>query len=541
MSNIEYSKLQQIVKNILVDQNISYEDLGISEDEFNNINDPCFDMALIKKLQGSNTSAKGGTSSNQSAILLTGEQSAIFPCIKRAEYYGEVIGKNMVLKLNLKLMKNNILYMSDKEYKLQNEVVESYLITNEATDDRVEMGCKTLDGQEYVELYETLKPECFLIVLKLRAKFEYIILAVKYNDTAKYFLDLEIEGKNLHYFYKINRVSKNSKKDITYIDSNNILFNLPKIDIEHNRLVYGAPGTGKSNLLEKDKKKYFGDNYERVTFYPDYSYGQFVGMYKPVSDGNDIKYRFVEGPFLSLLSRALKNKNENYLLIIEEINRANAASVFGDMFQLLDRDENGNSEYSISISEDVKKYLKKKELDIDKLYIPDNFYIWATMNSGDQGVMPLDSAFKRRFDDYKLVGINENEKEIQGIKVKINGVSDSLEWNKFRRALNKCLVDIFKIKEDKLIGPFFIKPKILKNAEKFNDIFQEKLLMYLAEDVLNHKKQQFFGTNSLSEIKENYENNCAFKVKFWDDIVKEDTMKEVANDMEFGQTEQNGN
>lgn len=127
---------------------------------------------------------------------------------------------------------------------------------------------------------------------------------------------------------------------------------------EYNRIVFGAPGTGKSYRLKKDIQKLLnlGGDFERVTFHPDYSYANFVGTYKPTMNGNDISYKYVPGPFMRVYKEALNNPKEPHVLVIEEINRANVAAVFGDIFQLLDRDENGLSEYPIEASEDIKQY-----------------------------------------------------------------------------------------------------------------------------------------------------------------------------------------
>jgi len=329
------------------------------------------------------------------------------------------------------------------------------------------------------------------------------------NDRHNFFLRFSYE--NFCKFYHIKPV---------VFEQNEVEITAPSIHIARNRLIYGAPGTGKSYLLEFDRKSYFNKKFERVTFYSDYSYGQFVGTYKPVSKDGVIDYKFVPGPFLRILIKALKNTDENYLIIIEEINRANAAGVFGDMFQLLDRDPSGRGEYSVSLSEEIKDYLKEIEnIELCELRLPSNMYIWATMNSADQGVFPLDTAFKRRFDEYKLVRINDKENEIIGVVVDIKSGVGKIEWNKFRKALNRHLIDKFKVREDKLIGPFFIKPEILTNNKKFDSALKDKLFMYLAEDVLSYRKTEFFTSSSISEILSKYDNSeDIFKEEFWNGI-----------------------
>lgn len=299
-------------------------------------------------------------------------------------------------------------------------------------------------------------------------------------------------------------------------------------EYDKNRLIYGAPGTGKSNLLEKDRQV-FGENYERVTFYEDYSYSQFVGSYKPVSVNGDITYKFVAGPFLRQLAKALspKNNGEPQLLIIEEINRANAASVFGDMFQLLDRKSNGEGEYKVHISDEMKKYLMDEYgLETSVLRLPNNFYLWATMNSADQGVFPLDSAFKRRFDEYKLMDINENEREIEDIivDIKCNGIG-LINWNMFRHVLNDYLLEK-GVKDDKLIGPFFIKRSILEDKDKVQGAIKDKLLMYLLEDVVKRNRGLFEdNAKSLNRINNLYGKNNGENVIFAQDFM--DMLNEV--------------
>ncbi|MCM1234952.1 MAG: AAA family ATPase, partial [Ruminococcus flavefaciens] len=290
---------------------------------------------------------------------------------------------------------------------------------------------------------------------------------------------------------------------------NSIVSPLP---LPHNRIIFGAPGTGKSHLLEQERFQYFGEaHYERVTFHPNYTYSQFVGAYKPIALKNtegkeDITYAFVPGPFVRVLVKSMQNPSENFLLVIEEINRANVAAVFGDVFQLLDRDESGKSEYPIDAGEDLKNYLKEQDISLDdgKIVIPANMYIWATMNSADQGVMPLDAAFKRRW-EFEYIGIDENENQVAYYEIPNAKNSDGdstdfsfVNWNDFRKTLNEKLKNLqgTTVNEDKLLGPFFIGKQSLETAkekpEDFVRLFKSKVLMYLYEDVCKMNPRALF-------------------------------------------------
>lgn len=258
---------------------------------------------------------------------------------------------------------------------------------------------------------------------------------------------------------------------------------------KRNIIYFGAPGTGKSHNLNHDKDKLlenYPDNYERVTFHPDYSYSNFVGTYKPVPDGNDITYSYIPGPFMRILKKAIQKPSEPFLLVIEEINRANVAAVFGDVFQLLDRNENYESEYDINTSEDMKTYLKQ-----DKIVLPKNLFIWATMNSADQGVFPMDTAFKRRW-DFKYFSINHDEDLIANTHTILN--NKTINWNDLRKQINDELLS-YKINEDKLMGPFFAFNELMNQGipeDIFKDIFKNKIIMYLFEDAARSRRNDLF-------------------------------------------------
>lgn len=284
-----------------------------------------------------------------------------------------------------------------------------------------------------------------------------------------------------------------------------------------NFIVFGAPGTGKSYSVEKARDKYFEDDrYKRVTFYPSYSYAKFVGAYKPTESGNTnnpITYKFVPGPFLEMYVLAKKMYSQleqndveedgaRVLLIIEEINRAEAAAVFGDMFQLLDRDSSGKSVYKIDSPIDVRKYLEEQGVENpDIIELPPNMYIWATMNSADQGVYPLDTAFKRRW-EYSYVGINENNFELT-----FNATSLDFNWDEVRKIINNYLSKNLRINEDKLMGYYFLGSQTVEN-------FINKVIMYLFEDAARMFRNKLFyddmaagfNANSYGTICEKFKN-----------------------------------
>lgn len=321
-------------------------------------------------------------------------------------------------------------------------------------------------------------------------------------------------------------------------------------DFAYNRIIFGAPGTGKSYGLEQDRKKLLQNDtiggYERVTFHPDYSYAQFVGTYKPVSEGRDIYYRFVPGPFMRVYAEALKNgRSDNpqpYVLLIEEINRANVAAVFGDVFQLLDRDEDGVSQYEIEASEDIKKYLVEQlggqPENYSKIRVPNNMFIWATMNSADQGVFPMDTAFKRRW-DFTYIGVNDNDGEIAGKTVEIGSgtTRQRVEWNKLRKAINNYLAGK-GINEDKQLGPYFLSRNIVVpengteiDSERFCTVFKNKVIMYLFEDAAKQKRKDLFkgcfeNYNRYSEICHEFDHKG---IGIFNEVIQRDTEPEDLN------------
>lgn len=299
---------------------------------------------------------------------------------------------------------------------------------------------------------------------------------------------------------------------------------LPQTDFPLQQIFYGAPGTGKSHII---KEKTEGESVIRTTFHPDSDYSTFVGAYKPTTkevilrdlaghpieeNGETLKedkivYEFVPQAFLQAYVEAWKyyfNASENeepkaQFLVIEEINRGNCAQIFGDLFQLLDRNTAGFSDYPINADKDMEKQLAKMFREFENqeipmadsinaqygkdvvsdvvlgkiLLLPNNLYIWATMNTSDQSLFPIDSAFKRRW-DWKYVPISDAKK---GWKIEVNGML--YDWWQFLQKINDK-IEAATYSEDKKLGYFFCKAKGgIIDAETFVG----KVLFYLWNDV----------------------------------------------------------
>lgn len=320
------------------------------------------------------------------------------------------------------------------------------------------------------------------------------------------------------------------------------------------QIYYGAPGTGKSKII---KDLTFGESVIRTTFHPDSDYASFVGTYKPITEEVDLRdcygkkvideetnevvkeeriaYKFIPQAFLEAYVKAwkklgskksgksdksynrihpalldtpeifTKNKaSKKQFLIIEEINRGNCAQIFGDLFQLLDRNEYGFSDYPIVADKDMQKYLEKEfagweitnKDEINQLYgeanmvnlimkgerlvLPSNLYIWATMNTSDQSLFPIDSAFKRRW-DWKYVSISEGRDKATNAPLNwyINTGDKQYDWWSFISKVNE-LIGSLTNSEDKKLGYFFCKAK---DGEIDADLFVSKVIFYLWNDV----------------------------------------------------------
>ena len=292
-------------------------------------------------------------------------------------------------------------------------------------------------------------------------------------------------------------IDRNDKKAFfeNFSESNNAAKNL---------IFYGAPGTGKSHEVKKQTGELLenGDevdlpNVFRTTFHPDTDYASFVGCYKPTmkptskeektltGKDEEIVYEFVPQVFTDAYVYAYNNSDQPTYLVIEEINRGNCAQIFGDLFQLLDRN-GGVSEYKIKADKDLAQYLRDK-LDADsqgiqdgKLCLPANLHILATMNTSDQSLFPMDSAFKRRW-EWEYVPINYDENIPSG-QFKVTIGDKSYSWVEFIKQVNEKIFDLTQ-SEDKQMGNFFIKQSIDEKG------FKSKVMFYLWYEVLRDETE----------------------------------------------------
>ena len=320
---------------------------------------------------------------------------------------------------------------------------------------------------------------------------------------------------------------------------------------------YGVPGSGKSFKIDNEKTKGASDiQKQRVVFHPDYTNSDFIGQIIPkmkeIKDGNDkttaIEYSFKPGPFTTILRRALRDKDHHYYLIIEEINRGNAAAIFGDLFQLLDRGDDGwscspvnNDDINFYVASELEYweegYSDSHKYDAGKvnhpsnaesfgrnsgLRLPPNLSIYATMNTNDQNVFTLDNAFNRRFKSEYISNKENLEDPAHCKQYNLKIGATGILWGNFRNQINKKIVESgFVNAEDKQLGLFFIKNGKDKNKIEEKD-FADKVLKYLWHDVFK-RDRGIFGKKieKFEDLIDGFANQDAFEKCFIDIFVSD--------------------
>ena len=297
-----------------------------------------------------------------------------------------------------------------------------------------------------------------------------------------------------------------------------------------NVLLYGVPGSGKSYTIEHEYCKP-GSQVERLVFHPDYTYSDFIGQILPaVDDNGQVSYKFTAGPFTNILREAYNHPTTEYILIIEEINRGNAPAIFGEVFQLLDRkveyrevDDDGfpigTSEYGIT-NANIAKIVYGDEK--HKVRIPSNLSIIGTMNTSDQNVFTLDTAFQRRW-DMRL--IENNFENVDSSLADATILDTSVTWKDFCTEINKIVVGNgarMTSAEDKRLGAYFVHLRDLKFDERMGDLADGEYDGLRKEE--SHKQLTDAEKARLAEVRDAMKQNRKFPEKvikyLWDDAFK---------------------
>lgn len=412
-------------------------------------------------------------------------------------------------------IKNNLYFLcNQEEYREKHEAEETGVIEN-----LEKVKCKLLNQNSIVVEYEFIQLKKYKIIKicfskkRIECDFEVGEELDNIFDTSN-IKDIKNplqKNREVIFKYLEEKVDKNKTQNLIekikneveeYIKNKKI--KKIKINKCKQKIYYGVPGCGKSYRIKKEieevmeSEKDKNNRVFRVTVHPDYSYSDFVGSIMPKVRDGKINYEFVPGIFTLTLKKALelRDQDKNVYLIIEEMTRGNIAEIFGDIFQLLDRNENGESEYEID-NENVYRiiYGKERNTDLDnfKIKLPSNFYLWGTLNTNDQNVFVMDNAFKRRF-EFQLIKADGSKAEMNSKleeefkkffeNENKNGFEKDKFWrlnNNFVKKLNNYIVKELDLNEDKQIGNYFIK--VSDDNQDFANIVANKLLYYLWYDV----------------------------------------------------------
>ena len=491
-----------------------------------------YDGIAVKKLVASNTLDEGRTT-NQTHIAITGSQMDIFPYLRSEGYLtgnedvpDEDLKKFFVAKIPVDLYSSNVEYLSGGKatgiiFQNGKRRTNTSVIRSKRREqaDQIQVSLLNFDGSDFVTFRRLLHIGTYIIILKKKNVLLYDFFGIVPNRGVEG--DGNLQNINNQLFIR----PTNTGVDIGELTDNDGTGNVqPHFapQVADNILLYGVPGCGKSYTI---KTEYCDDDdhMERAVFHPDYTYSDFVGQILPRVDEGHIEYRFEPGPFTRILKKAVESQDESFYLVVEEINRGNAPAIFGDIFQLLDRDESGSSEYGVS-NENISNYVYGDPT--TKIKIPGNLFVLATMNTSDQNVFTLDTAFKRRW-TMRMIENNIDACEYANHQICAWGIT----WGTFARTINKKITELGEnnlSNEDNRLGAYFVREADLNNAERFG----EKVLMYLWNDAFKFDHDKVFKAEyrTLDELITGF-THVGFAV-FSDDIVFETIAEETGDIVE---------
>lgn len=491
-----------------------------------------YDGIIIKKLEASNTLDDNRTT-NQTHIAITGSQMDIFPYLRSDGYFNNnesdaELKKYFITQIPVSLYESNIKYLAGDDQtsiyfseegkkKSCTSVVRS---KRKSQADQIQVSLINFDGGDFVNFRKMLHAGSYLVILKIKNQFSYDAFGIVPNRR----IDGDGQLSTLNnQFFKLDTNTIVNVEDLQGIGEGEGISSIQKEQLRkstgENILLYGVPGSGKSWTIEHE---YCDDEkcMERLVFHPDYMYSDFVGQILPVVKKDDegterVRYEFKPGPFTKILKKAYENPSKSYYLVIEEINRGNAPAIFGEIFQLLDRmDEDkdgfkkGTSEYGITNENIALEVYGDPDI---KVRIPANLSILGTMNTSDQNVFTLDTAFQRRWIMRMIKNSFVNHKYAN------NPILDtSISWKQFCEAINEEILRRNNVtsSEDKRLGAYFVSAddlvyvktqdgaseKQIIDAEHKNARFAEKVIKYLWDDAFKFSHPDTFDTRRYKSL-----------------------------------------
>jgi len=524
-----------------------------------------YDGIIIKKLAATNTISDTGAS-HQSHMAFTGKQKDFFPFLNADGYFNvgyeskdDDLKKYFTLQIPLTIYKENTDALTKGLFNLINytsgkKVVKASVLRSRRNsgDDQIELSIKSLDDAEFIEFRKLLRVDDFFVLLKKKNCLEYDLVGIRSNDK---------NAENLSKctdFYKLPTQTPVGIENFDVKPAKK-LFPTPSATFftsPEQIIFYGVPGSGKSHEIKhkleeeykipEEKQDVF---VERTVFHPEYTNADFIGQIMPKLVQGKTDFVFKPGPFTSILKKALCDSQNRYVLIIEEINRGNAAAIFGELFQLLDRIGDaskatshekefntygkGWSEYFVMNSE-INNYIRDsddtfdgKALDINGIHfsantgirLPPNLSILATMNTSDQNVFTLDNAFQRRWDMKLIENVFGDTDEEKHQKSAFVDSAKQITWEKFQTAIN---IKIGKMSEDaglssmedKRLGCWFVKA--VKQGDDYiisKDLFAEKVLKYLWDDAFKFCREKVFNNyTNLESLTRDFKGDKEFSV-----------------------------
>ena len=486
-----------------------------------------YDGLIVKKLESSNTLDEG-RSTHQTHIAITGDQMDIFPYIRSDGYFvsdDPELKKYFIAQIPVKLYQTNINYLlggQPSSIYFQNGVRETATSVvrskRAAQADQIQVSILNLDGPDFVAFRKAVHTGSFLIILKIKSVFQYEAFGVKASDGGSL-----IALNNSFYKIATNTAVRVGAAYIPFFDT------VDRISTGKNVLLYGVPGSGKSWTIEHEYVKPTS-RVERLVFHPDYTYSDFVGQILPcVAEDRQVTYEFTPGPFTNILRDAYQNPKEEFILVIEEINRGNAPAIFGEIFQLLDRkvdDDDSSNSYPVGTSEygitnaNIAKIVYGDPT--HKVRIPSNLSIIATMNTSDQNVFTLDTAFQRR---WQMRLIENSFENVDPSFANMPILDTTVTWETFCTEINKIIIGNgvrTTSSEDKRLGAYFIHKRDLTFDSNMGDLkdgtYDELRKKESAQTITEEEKAQ------LATIRSAMMQNRRFPEKvikyLWDDAFK---------------------